>query len=39
MLYKLFRINHNKLPLYVSLFLGIAHIIIMRYLCSRKLKG
>lgn len=31
-------INHNKLGLQISLFLGIAHCLINMYLCSRKLR-
>lgn len=31
-------INHNKLLLQNSLFLGIAHYLINMYLCSRKLR-
>ena len=31
-------INHNKLLLQISLFLGIVHYLINMYLCSRKLR-
>ena len=31
-------INHNKLLLQISLFLGIAHYLINMYLCSHKLR-
>lgn len=31
-------INHNKLLLQISLFLGIAHYFINMYLCSPKLR-
>ena len=31
-------INHNKLGLQISLFLGIAHCLINMYLCRHKLR-
>ena len=31
-------INHNKLLLQISLFLGIAHYLINMHLCSHKLR-
>ncbi len=31
-------INHNKLLLQISLFLGIAHYLINMYLCSHKVR-
>lgn len=31
-------INHNKLLLQISLFLGIAHYLINMYLCRHKLR-